>query len=111
MLIPHKEMWLLDYPSFPRLSHFLSPKSLPRARTVFRICLSDLKSRAAVAVERLSCKCLAATQTLNFSSPDQGEPSTSDLNYEELELGLQILGKGPPDNMGFGNKFHMEISN
>lgn len=80
ILIPHKEMWLLDYMPFPCLPHFLSPKSLPQARTVFCIYLSDLKSRAAVAVERLSCKCLAVTQTINFNSPNKGEPSTSDLN-------------------------------
>lgn len=78
---------------------------------MFCICLSDLKSRAAVAVERLSCKCLAVTQSINFNSLDKGGPNASDLNYEELEQGLRILGKGPPDNMGFGNKFHMEISN
>lgn len=79
---------------------------------MFCICLSDLKSRAAVAVERLSCKCLAVAQSINFNSSDKGGGgSASDLNDEELEQGLRILGKGPPDNMGFGNKSHMEISN
>lgn len=98
--MPHEEMWLLDYMPFPCLPHFLSPESLPQARTVLCICLSDLKSRAAVAVERLSCKCLAVTQTINFNSPNKGEPSTSDLNSKELEQGLRVLCKGPLGNTG-----------
>lgn len=103
MLIPHKEMSPLDCTSFPRLPHFPSPKSLPWARAVFCVCLSDLKSRAAVAVERLSCKCLAVIQTINFNSPNKWEPSTCGLNDEELEWGLQVLCKGPLYDTGVLN--------
>lgn len=105
MLIPHKDMSPLDCTSSPCLPHFPSAKSLPWARPVVCVCLSDLKSRAAVAVERLSCKCLAVIQTINFNSPNKWEPSTCGLNDKELEQGLQVLCKG---HWGFEHKFHTE---
>ena len=98
-----------DHTSFPHLPHFLSPNSLPRAHTVFCICLRDLKSRAAVTIERLSCKCLAVTQNINFISPNKWEHSTCDLKCKELERGVQILCKGPLYITGVLEiKFHTE---
>lgn len=100
--------WPLDHTSFPPL-HFLSPKSLPRAHTVFCICLRDLKSRAAVAIESRHCKCLAVTQSINFISLNKWKDSTCDLKYKGLEGGLQILCKRPLYNTGVLKvRFHIE---